>query len=71
MKAAKLRDLTPAEIEHEVGELREQIFRLKFQQASGQAENPLKVRLARRDLARALTVLREKERGAGVARSEA
>jgi large subunit ribosomal protein L29 len=71
MKAAKLRDLTPAEIEHEVGELREQIFRLKFQQASGQAENPLKVRLARRDLARALTVLREKERGAGAARSEA
>jgi large subunit ribosomal protein L29 len=71
MKAAKLRDMTPAEIEHEVGELREQIFRLKFQQASGQAENPLKVRLARRDLARALTVLREKERGAGAARSEA
>jgi large subunit ribosomal protein L29 len=71
MKAAKLRDMTPAEIEHEVGELREQIFKLKFQQASGQAENPLKVRLARRDLARALTVLREKERGAGAARSEA
>ncbi len=71
MKAAKLRDMTPTEIEHEVGELREQIFRLKFQQASGQAENPLKVRLARRDLARALTVLREKERGAGAARSEA
>lgn len=71
MKPAKLRDLTPAEIEHEIGELREQIFRLKFQQASGQAENPLKVRLARRDLARALTVLREKERGAGAIRSEA
>lgn len=67
MKASKLRDMTPAEIGHEIEQLREQIFRLRYQAAAGQAENPVKIRLVRRDLARALTILKEKERGARAA----
>ena len=64
MKATKLRDMTADEITHEIEQLREQIFRLKFQAGSGQVENPVKVRLVRRDLARALTVLGQKKRTA-------
>ncbi len=63
MKASKLRDMTPAEIGHEIEQLRGQIFRLRYQTASGQGENPVKIRYVKRDLARALTILKEKERG--------
>ena len=54
--------MTADEIAHEIQQLREQIFRLKFQAGSGQSENPVRIRLVRRDLARALTVLGQKKR---------
>jgi len=66
MKASKLRDMTSDEIGHEIRELREQIFRLRYQVGSGQAENPVRIRYVRRDLARALTILRQKERSVAV-----
>jgi large subunit ribosomal protein L29 len=64
MKAAKLRDMTAEEIQREIEQLREQIYRLRFQAGSGQTENPVRIRWVRRDLARALTVLGQKRRGA-------
>ena len=60
MKAEKLRDMTVDELNLEETKLVDQIFRLRFQIAASQAENPAKVHLLRKDLARVKTVLRQK-----------
>ncbi|MGH9868803.1 MAG: 50S ribosomal protein L29 [Candidatus Polarisedimenticolia bacterium] len=60
MKAAKLRDMTNDELRTQETQLADQIFRLRFQVAASQAENPSRIRLLRKDLARVKTVLREK-----------
>ena len=60
MKAEKLRDMTLVELNLEETKLADQIFRLRFQIAASQAENPAKVHLLRKDLARVKTVLRQK-----------
>jgi large subunit ribosomal protein L29 len=65
LKAATLRDKTVDELVQQEEELREQIFKLRFQKAAGQAENPQRIALVRKDLARVLTVLREKQGAAG------
>jgi large subunit ribosomal protein L29 len=64
VKARALRDKSVQELQEQEATLREQIFKLRFQQATGQAENPQRVALVRKELARVLTVLREKS-GAG------
>jgi large subunit ribosomal protein L29 len=60
VKARQLRDKSVQELQEQESTLREQIFKLRFQQATGQAENPQRVALVRKELARVLTVLREK-----------
>ena len=57
----KLRDQDTAELNERQGELAEQVFRLRFQLSTGQAEAVTKLRSARKDLARVKTVLRERE----------
>lgn len=57
----KYRDMNPNELEIEQRELAEQIFRLRFQMSSGQAEGLKKLREAKKDLARVKTLLRESE----------
>ena len=61
MKAAQLREQTVDELRDKERELAEQLFALRLRQVTGQIENPAKLRLVRRDLARVLTVLREKQ----------
>jgi len=61
MKANKLRDLTVDELERKVDNLKEELFNLRFQLATGQLENPLRIKEVRRSIARAKTVLRERE----------
>lgn len=61
VKAAQLRDKTVDDLAAQEKTLREQIFKLRFQAATGQVENPSRMRLARKELARVLTVLREKK----------
>ena len=61
MKAQKVRDLDSAEIEHQLREMEEQMFRLQFQMSMGQMEGLKKVRAMKKDRARMLTVLRERE----------
>ena len=56
-----MRDLDTAELENRERELSEQVFRLRFQLTTGQAEAVTRLRLARRDLARVKTLLRERE----------
>ena len=62
MKASKLREMSVEELVDESTELSEQLFRLRFQKATGQLEDMLKIRQIRRDLARLKTVLTEKQR---------
>jgi large subunit ribosomal protein L29 len=61
MKPAKWRELSDEELRQRVRELAEEIFNLKFQFSLGVAKNLARVRQARRDLARAKTVLRGRE----------
>ena len=59
VKAGKIREMAGAELEKRVGEIREELFKLRFQHATGQLENPVRMRTLRRELARVLTVRRE------------
>jgi large subunit ribosomal protein L29 len=63
MKAAKWRELTEEELQQKAHELNEEIFNLRFQLSMGMAKNPSRLGQARKDLARAQTVLREKKGG--------
>jgi large subunit ribosomal protein L29 len=60
-RVEKFRELNSNELEIQQRELSEQIFRLRFQLSTGQAEGLKKLREARRDLARVKTLLRENE----------
>ena len=57
----KMRDQDTAELNERQRELAEQVFRLRFQLSTGQAEAVTKLRSARKDLARVKTLLRERE----------
>jgi large subunit ribosomal protein L29 len=59
-----MRDMSVDEIHSRVAELREELFNLRFRNSMKQLDNPLKIRGGRRELARLLTVLREKEAAA-------
>ena len=59
MKASKLRDMSKEDLVLEESELRQQLFKLRFQTATGQLENASKVKDVRRDIARILTVMNE------------
>jgi large subunit ribosomal protein L29 len=63
MKAKELAELTTAEIEQKLRSLKEELFNLRFQKATGQLENPARIRQVRKDIARVKTVLRERELG--------
>jgi large subunit ribosomal protein L29 len=60
LKAKDLRELTVEDLRQKEVELAEQLFALRLQKVTGQLDNPAKLRNARRDLARVLTVAGEK-----------
>ena len=60
MKASQLRDQTLEELRDKERDLSEQLFALRLQKVTGQLEKPARVRQVRKDLARVLTILREK-----------
>jgi large subunit ribosomal protein L29 len=62
MKAAELRDLDQLGLERKLAELREELFNLRFQQATRQLTNSARLRQVRRDIARVLTRQTEYER---------
>ncbi|WP_223424022.1 50S ribosomal protein L29 [Tateyamaria pelophila] len=59
MNAQELRDKTPDQLRDELANLKKEAFNLRFQQATGQLENPARLRGARRDAARVKTILNE------------
>jgi large subunit ribosomal protein L29 len=61
VKAGAMRDMGVEEIMQRVAELREELFNLRFRNTMRQLDNPLKIRESRREMARLLTVLREKQ----------
>ena len=61
MKGLKPGDLDDKELKHQLSEMEDQFFRLKFQKAMGQMDGLKKLRTMRKDRARILTVLRQRE----------
>lgn len=61
MKIAEMRELNQAEIEAQVSQIREELFRLRFRGATQELENSALLRQLRRDLARLKTVQRQRE----------
>jgi large subunit ribosomal protein L29 len=60
LKTRDLRELTVEDLERKLSETRQELFNLRFQSATGALENPARIRLAKREIARVLTVLNEK-----------
>lgn len=62
MKIVELRGKSSDELQSRQKELAEQLFKLRFQRATGRIENPMKIRQVRRDIARIKTLLNERSR---------
>jgi len=60
IRAKELRDLSSEELIAKAAELKKELFNLRVQQAMGQIENPMRLRMLRRDVAKTKTVLKEK-----------
>ncbi|MBQ8299407.1 MAG: 50S ribosomal protein L29 [Clostridia bacterium] len=61
MKANEYRKMTSSDLEKELGELKSELFKLRFQLTLNGLENPMKIKTTKRDIARIKTILREKE----------
>ncbi len=61
MKANEIRELTTAEIEQNVKSMKEELFNLRFQLATGQLENTARIKEVKKTIARLKTVERERE----------
>ncbi len=59
--AAELREMPEVELQERLRENKEELFNLRFQKVTGQLDNPHRVRQVKREIARILTVLRERE----------
>ena len=61
MKADEIRDMTAAERNEQLKSLKEELFNLRFQHATGQLENPMRIREVKKDIARIKTIQRAEE----------
>ena len=61
MKASEIRGMSQSERRVKETELKQELFNLRFQHATGQLENPQKLKQAKRDIARVQTIIREEE----------
>lgn len=61
MKTNELRDLTKQELNDKLAELKSELFNLRFQLATGQLDNPMRIKSVRKDIARVKTIARERE----------
>ena len=59
MKASEIRGMSQSERQTKVTELKQELFNLRFQHATGQLENPQKLKQAKREIARVETIIRE------------
>jgi len=63
MKVKELRELTDAELGKNLDDSKDELFKLRFQMATGQLDNPMKLQEVRRKIARVKTIIRERELG--------
>lgn len=63
MKIQEIRDLSTQELEDKIKDLKEELFNLRFQNATNQLDNPMRIVSVKKDIARVKTVLKEKELG--------
>jgi large subunit ribosomal protein L29 len=63
MKVKEIRDMTDDELKLKLNSLKEELFNLRFQVATGQLDNPMRIKDVRRNIARILTIIRERELG--------
>ncbi len=61
MKVEKIRELTDEELVRKVSDYKEELFNLRFQIATGQLDNPMRIRDVRKNIARCKTILRQRE----------
>ena len=61
MKINKINEMSSPELEKELGELKTELFKLRFSLATNGLDNPLKIREVKKDIARIKTILRERE----------
>ncbi len=61
MKPEEIRDLTDQELDRKLGDLKEELFNLRFQMATGQLDNPMRMKHVKKDIARVKTVIRSRE----------
>jgi large subunit ribosomal protein L29 len=63
LRARELRGLTDEELDQKMADTRQELFNLRFQSATGALENSARLRIAKREIARILTVKHERELG--------
>jgi len=63
MKIKEIRDMTSNELTGKLRELKEEMFNLRFQNATNQLENPMRIAVVRKDIAKVMTVIKEQELG--------
>ena len=61
MKAKEIRDLSAGELDQKLTGLKEELFNLRFQLATGQLENPMRIREIKKNIARVKTIQRQQE----------
>ncbi|MDI3533692.1 MAG: large subunit ribosomal protein [Thermosediminibacterales bacterium] len=61
MKVREIRELSNQELEQKLRDLKEELFNLRFQLATGQLDNPMRIREVRKTIARVKTIIRERE----------
>ncbi|MDR1061076.1 MAG: 50S ribosomal protein L29 [Clostridiales bacterium] len=72
MKASEIREMSQADLEHELSELKSELFKLRFQLATNQLDNPMKLKDVKKSIARVKTIIRENEiKGAAGAKNAA
>ena len=59
MKASEIRKLSAEELDAKLLELKDELFKLRFQQAINQLDNPMRIKAVKKDIARIMTVLKE------------
>ena len=64
MKINEIRDLTTEELQLKVAELKKELFTQRFSLATNNLDNPMKINLIKKEIARVMTVIRERELGA-------
>ncbi|NMB07857.1 MAG: 50S ribosomal protein L29 [Tissierellia bacterium] len=65
MKVNEIRQMTDQELNQELLDLKNELFNLRFQLATGQLDNPMRIKAVRKDIARIKTIMRERELGIG------